>query len=82
MGFFIDQLQNPRAVLLLVLCVELGVIGFVVGQHFENNFEQTLSQASQGASVAHALFAFLFIIGLSPNAGSAEAVGPEVNGMS
>jgi len=61
--------------------MEFGVVRSLVGEHLEEDFEQALSQASQSAGVAHALLAFLLIIGLSPDAGFAEAVGPEVNGV-
>ncbi len=32
--------------------------------------------------MAHPLFAFFLVIGLSPESGFAEAIGPEVNGVS
>src|SRR2546423_14456273 len=67
---------------LLVLGVQFSVVGFSVCEHLKQNFQQTLSQTSQRAGVAHTLSSFLFIIGLSPNTGLAKTVGPKMNGMS
>ena len=68
--------------LLLVSGVQLGIVGLAIGEHFEKDFKQTLSQAAERTSMAHSSLALFFIIGLSPNAGPAKAVGPQVKGVS
>jgi hypothetical protein len=36
---FVQKVQNPGAMLLLVSSVEFAVVGFFVGEHFEEDFE-------------------------------------------
>ena len=42
----VKESDNPRAVPGLVLGMELGIIGLFVQEHFENDLEQALPQAS------------------------------------
>ena len=65
----------------LVLRVEFGIVGLFIGEHFENDLEQSLAQTAQSAGVAHTALAFGLIVGLSPDGGFAKAIGPEVDGM-
>ena len=66
---------------LLILGVQFRVVRFAISQHFEDDLEQTLSQAAERAGVAHALFSFLFVIGLRPGTGFAKAVGPKMDSL-
>ena len=67
---------------LLVARVQLGVVRFFVGNHFEEDLEESLSQTTQGAGMAHALSALLLVVGLPPGGAFAKAIGPKVNGVS
>ena len=64
---------------LLVASVEFGVVRLSVGEHLEDDFEQALPQAAEGTRVTQALLPFFLIVGLSPDTGLAETVGPKVN---
>src|SRR6185503_8135598 len=48
-------------------------------EHAEKDFEQSLAEASQRTGMAHALIAFLLVIRLTPGAGFAKAIRPQVN---
>ena len=65
----------------LIAGVEFGVIGLLVREHLEHDFQQALSQAAPCAGVAPPLLALLLLIGLAPGAGFAKAVRPEMNRM-
>src|SRR5262245_8366624 len=66
---------------LLITSMEFGVVGLLVANHPANDFEQSLSQASQRTGVAHAITTLFLIIRLAPGTGLAEAIGPQMNGM-
>ena len=78
-GIFVDQLQYPRAVFLLISRVEFRVVRFFVDEHFEHNVQEPLPQTPQSTGVVHALFSFFLIISLSPSTGPTETIGPKVN---
>ena len=63
----------------LVFGVQIGVVRGAGLDHFPKDFEQALAQAAQGAGVAHAVLAFLLVVGLRPGCGVAGAVGPEMD---
>ena len=50
---------------LLVAGVEFRIVGFFVGKHFEDDLQQSLSEAAQRAGRAHALVSFFPIVGLA-----------------
>ena len=43
---FLEERWHPRTVLLLIAGVQVGVIGLLVADHAEDNFEQPLAQTS------------------------------------
>ena len=59
--------------------MQLGVVRCFGVHHAEEDFEESLPQASQRAGVAHALPTFLLIISLAPAAGFAKAIRPQMN---
>lgn len=63
-----------------------GVKRFVVRrfglEHFPENFEPALSQATQRAGMRHFLLAFFLIVDLRPNTVGSAEVGPEMHGRS
>src|SRR5690348_15772821 len=61
--------------------MQIGIVRSLSGEHSEQDFEKPLAQAPQRADVGHALLAFLFIVGLAPSAGLAEAIRPQMDGV-
>ena len=67
--------------LLLVACVQFGIVRLFGDDHSKDDLEEPLAQTPQGTTVGHALRALLLIVGLAPGTGSAEAVGPQMHGV-
>ena len=67
--------------LLLVTGVEVGIIGLVSLDHFPNDFQQALAEATQGAGMAFAFRAFLPVVNLRPRTSLRTALSPEMNGV-
>ena len=67
--------------LLLVASVQFSIVGLLVQEHAEEDFEQPLAQAPERTGVTHPLLALRLIISLTPSAGFAKTIRPEVNGM-
>jgi hypothetical protein len=67
---------------LLIAGVKFPVVGRLVGDHLEEDFEESLSQTSEGAGMAHALVSFFLVVGLAPDHSFSETIGPEMKGVS
>ena len=81
LGIFLHQRDDPGAVLDLVARVEFGVVGLLVFNYAEKDFEQSLAQATQSTGMRHAFITLLLVIRLAPSAGMAETVSPQVNSV-
>ena len=64
----------------LVAGVHFCIVWRLVGDHAEDDFQESLAEAPESTGVAHALLAFVPIIGLPPGAGFAKRVHPEMDG--
>ena len=67
--------------LVLVVGVEFRIVWLFIGEHFEDDLEQSLAEAAQSTGVAHTALALGLVVGLPPDGGFAKAIGPEVDGM-
>lgn len=67
--------------LLLVSGMQFRIVGRLVGDHPEEDFEQSLAQASERAGVTHPCLTFFLIIRLTPDTGLAKTICPEMNGV-
>src|SRR5215475_10466242 len=76
---FIHKFEHPRAVFLLIAGMQLGIVRRSVFEHAEEDLEQPLTQASQCAGMAHAFIAFVLVISLTPSAGLAKTIRPQMN---
>ena len=79
LGFY--ERQNPGTMLLLIAGMEIGVVGLAGLDHLPKDFQQSLAQTAQGASVAFAFRTLLPIVNFGPRANPHTALGPKMDGM-
>ena len=73
--------QYPGAVLFLVSGVQIGIVGLAGLYHLPKDFQEPLSQTTQGASVAFALGTLLPVVDLGPGTSFEATTGPEMDGV-